>query len=130
MNVRFYHCDICGKVIAVLNDTGSPTVCCGWIMQKLEPNRSDGAAEKHVPVFSVSGDAVLVRIGSAPHPMADSHSITWIALRTAQGLRFRQLHPGDRPEAVFRLDPGDRAEAVYALCNLHGLWSSEKERDI
>ena len=35
MNLRFYHCDICGKVITILSDTGIPTNCCGQVMQEL-----------------------------------------------------------------------------------------------
>lgn len=129
MNLRFYHCDICGKTIAVLSDTEIPTDCCGQTMHELAANRTDGAAEKHVPVFSTMGNTVLVRVGSAPHPMMDNHSITWIALSTVHGFQFRELHPGDRPEVSFFLHPKDHAVAAYAFCNLHGLWCSEKEND-
>lgn len=130
MNLRFYYCDICGKVITILSDTGIPTDCCGQAMRELIPNRTDGVAEKHVPVFSIVGNTFLVRIGSAPHPMTGSHSITWIGLRTTHGFQFEELHPGDSPENNFSLSPGDRVEAVYAFCNLHGLWCSDKEADV
>ena len=130
MNLRFYHCDICGKVIAVLSNAGIPTDCCGQVMQELVPNRTDGAAEKHVPVFTRTGNTVLVQIGSNPHPMTDSHSITWIGLRSTYGFRFRELHPGDSPVASFSLPSEDHVEAVYAYCNLHGLWYSDQEADV
>lgn len=127
MDLHFYHCEICGKVLVVLSGAGVPTSCCGQDMKELVPNRTDGAVEKHVPVFSTDGSTVSVQVGSTLHPMMDNHSITWIGLRTAHGFQFRELHPGDSPEASFVLSPGDHAEAVYAFCNLHGLWCSESD---
>lgn len=129
MNLHFYFCDICGKIIVDLTDNGIPTECCGQAMEELVPNRTDGAVEKHVPVFSTRGNTVTVRIGSAPHPMIASHSIEWVGLRTSNSFLFRELHPGDLPEVIFTLESGDAAEAAYAYCNLHGLWYSETESD-
>lgn len=129
MNLHFYHCDVCGKVVTVLSETGIPTVCCGRAMTELLPCQTDVASEKHVPVYFTEGNAVMVRIGGVPHPMTGSHSIVWIGLRTARGFQFRELNPGDRPEASFLLCPGDRAEAVYSFCTLHGLWCSDREAD-
>lgn len=129
MNLRFFHCSICGKVIAILSDTGIPTHCCGRAMRELVPNRTDGAVEKHVPVLSVTGNAVSVQVGGEPHPMTGSHSITWIGLRTSKGFQFRELHPGDSPAAGFSLPAGDPVKAGYAYCNLHGLWCSDWEAD-
>lgn len=127
MKLHLYHCDICGKLIAVLPGTEVPTYCCGQPMEELIPNNTDGAYEKHVPVFMKDGSTVPVRVGSLPHPMTDSHYITWIGLRTASGFQFRELHPGDKPDTVFYIHPGDRVEAVYSFCNLHGLWYSDRE---
>ena len=129
MTLHFYHCDICGKNIAVLSEADIPTSCCGQTMKELVPNQTDGAFEKHVPVFRKIGHTVTVRVGSVPHPMTEEHSITWIGLRTSGGFQFRELHPGDSPEAVFLIENEDQAEAVYAYCNLHGFWISEKESE-
>ena len=129
MNLKFYHCDICGKVITILSDTGIPTDCCGQVMKELVLNRTDGSDEKHVPVFTKNGNTVLVQIGSNLHPMTDSHSITWIGLRSTYGFQFKELHPGDKPVASFFLLAGDHIEAVYAYCNLHGLWFSDHEAE-
>lgn len=125
MNLQFYRCDICEKVITVLFDTGIPTDCCGQPMEELVPNRTDGAAEKHVPVIHKEEDTVFVKVGSEPHPMLNNHSILWIGLRTAQGFQFKKLNPGDLPEAAFSICAGDRAEAAYAFCDIHGLWCAE-----
>lgn len=127
MKLYFYHCDVCGKLIAVLSQSDIPTDCCGQEMRELVPNRTDASAEKHVPVFTLAGNTVLVRVGSAPHPMLESHSIKWIGLETGNGFRLRELHPGDTPEAVFVLYPEDGVKAAYAYCDLHGLWCAEKE---
>lgn len=126
MKLRFYYCTVCGKVITVLDGEDIPTFCCGRPMDEIVPNREDMSTEKHVPVFSAISNTVMVRVGSIPHPMTDSHSITWIGLRTTSGFQFKKLQPGDNPEAGFFLNPDERAEAAYAYCNLHGLWCSEK----
>ena len=130
MNLRFYHCSICGKVITILSDNEIPTICCNQDMEEIVPNRADGAAEKHVPVFTRTGNTVLVKIGSNPHPMTDSHRITWIGLRSTYGFQFKELHPNGEPAAIFSLLPEDHVEAVYAYCNLHGLWYSDQEADV
>lgn len=122
MNLHFYHCDVCGKTITVLSDSGTATVCCGRPMRELIANRTDGAAEKHVPAVALDGHTVSAHVGSLPHPMQAEHSIMWIGLQTDFGFHFRELHPGDLPRAAFALLPGERAMAVYAYCNLHGLW--------
>lgn len=127
MNLHFYRCEVCGKVIAIFSDKGVPTICCGRTMKELIPNKTDGASEKHVPVFHVDGAKVFVRIGSQPHPMESSHSITWIGLSTDKGFQFKELHPGDCPEATFIITDDEHVNGVYALCNLHGLWCNEKE---
>ncbi len=129
MDLHFYRCDVCGKIIAIFSGNGIPTICCGREMRELIPNRTDAAIEKHVPVISAAGDRVTVRIGSAPHPMTGEHGICWIGLRTTGGFAFRELRPGDCPEAIFSLSPGEHVEAAYAYCNLHGLWCSEKEAE-
>lgn len=126
MNLRFYQCEICGKVIAILSNTGTPTVCCGRNMQELIPNRTDGSFEKHVPVYRPDGNTIWVRIGSEPHPMTDAHSISWVGLQTDQGFQFKELLPGDAPRACFSICPEDRAGTVFALCSVHGLWSSDE----
>lgn len=127
MKLRFYQCSVCGKLITVLSGPDIPTECCGGEMRELIPNRADASLEKHVPVVTVSGNTVTVRVGSAPHPMLESHSIKWIGLETGRGFRFKELKPGEEPAAVFLLDPGESAGAVYAFCDLHGLWCTEKE---
>jgi superoxide reductase len=125
MNQEFYRCEHCGNIIAFVENKGVPVMCCGQKMTKLVPGTSDGAAEKHVPVISVDGSHVTVRVGSVAHPMVEEHFITWISLQTKQGNQRKALQPGQEPKAEFMLCEGDCVEAAYAYCNLHGLWKAE-----
>ncbi len=122
--MKFFKCEICGKIVAMVKDTGIETVCCGEPMHELVPGATDGAAEKHVPVYTVSGDSVTVKVGSVAHPMEASHLIEWIAVETENGNQRRELKPGDKPEATFALVPFDKIKNVYGFCNLHGLWKA------
>lgn len=94
-------------------------------LEPLDPNTTDGAKEKHVPVATVDGSMVKVEVGSVEHPMTPEHYIQAIALQSARGFQVVQLTPDDKPRAVFALAEGEVPEAVYAYCNLHGLWKAE-----
>ncbi len=124
MEMRFYRCAICGKIIAVVKGTPVPTVCCGEKMQEIIPGTTDAAVEKHVPVYSVDGGKVTVKVGSVTHPMTPEHYIEWISLKTTAGNQRKALNPGDAPEAVFSIAEDDKVEEVFAYCNLHSLWKA------
>ena len=53
--MKFYRCDVCGKIVAMVKETAVSTICCGKPMRELVPGTTDGAAEKHVPVYKVEG---------------------------------------------------------------------------
>lgn len=125
MEMKFYRCRICGKIVAMVNETPVPTICCGEAMQLLVPGTTDAAQEKHVPVVKKEGNKVTVTVGSVEHPMAEEHYIQWIALQTKNGNQRKILKPGDRPEAVFALMDDDEIVAVYEYCNLHSLWAAK-----
>ena len=121
---KFYICKHCGNLVAMVKESGVPLICCGEEMHQLIPGTTDGAAEKHVPVYTVEGSRVTVKVGSVEHPMLPEHSIQWIWLQTKLGGQLANLQPAAKPEAVFTLAEGDEAEAVYEYCNLHGLWKA------
>ena len=125
MELKFYRCKICGKIIAIVKDTGVPTICCGEEMEQIIPGTTDASVEKHVPVITVNGNEVEVKVGSVDHPMTAEHYIEWIALSTKQGNQRKCLKPGDAPVAKFALVAGDEVVKAYAYCNLHSLWSSK-----
>ena len=122
--MKFYKCEICGKIVAMVKETPVETMCCGQAMRELVPGTTDGAVEKHVPVYTVEGNTVKVKVGSVEHPMTDAHHIEWIAIETENGNQRKELKPGDKPEATFALVPRDKIKNVYEYCNLQGLWKT------
>lgn len=105
MEQKFYRCSHCGKIIAVVKETGVPVICCGEKMQEIVPNTVDAAQEKHVPVIEVKENLVTVKVGSVTHPMLDEHYIEWISLETKEGNQRKELKPGADPVAVLHWLP-------------------------
>ncbi|WP_147614995.1 desulfoferrodoxin family protein [Treponema pectinovorum] len=126
MEIKFFKCKKCGKVIALLNSANTPSVCCGEEMSLLKAGATDGAVEKHVPVASVSGNKVEVTVGSVLHPMEEIHFIEWIGIVDSEGFRVKTLKAGEAPKASFTVGNPEENFEVYAYCNLHGLWSAKK----
>lgn len=125
MDQKFYRCEHCGNIITKLEDSGVPVVCCGQKMTELVPGITDGAAEKHVPVYELmEGGRVMVKVGSVEHPMTAEHYIQWIFLQTKKGYQWKKLQPGEKPEAGFALCEGDEVVVVFEYCNIHGLWKA------
>ena len=124
MEQKFYICEHCGNIIAVVKASGVPVMCCGSKMKEIVPGTVDASLEKHVPVFEVKDNKVYVTVGAVEHPMAEEHYIEWISLQTSAGNQRKVLKPGDEPKACFALCEGETVEAVYAYCNLHSLWKA------
>ncbi len=122
MKQKFLVCKHCGKMIAMVKESGAPTLCCGEEMVALIPGAVDAAKEKHVPVVTVEGNLVHVKVGEVTHPMTPEHLIEWISIETKYGNQRHELSASDAPEATFALTEGDEVKAAYAFCNLHGLW--------
>ena len=124
MEMKFYICEHCGNMVAMVKDSGVPVMCCGQKMKEIVPGTTDAAVEKHVPVWEVRDNKVLVTVGAAEHPMLPEHYIEWIAVHTRQGNQRKTLQPGEAPRACFALCEGDEVLAVYAYCNHHSLWKA------
>lgn len=124
MEMKFYRCELCRQIIAIVKGTASPLVCCGQKMKELIANTTEAATEKHIPVIEQNGNKVIVTVGSKEHPMLAEHYIEWIALQSEQGNQRKKLNAGDKPQACFTLCDGDKVKYVYAFCNLHGLWKA------
>ena len=125
MNLKFFRCKICGKIITILKDSGTPTICCGEPMSEIIAGTTDAAVEKHVPVVTINGSTASVAVGSVTHPMEEKHYIEWIVLETEKGYQLKNLKPGDAPKADFILADGDKFVKAFAYCNLHSLWASD-----
>ena len=124
MEQKFYICEHCGNIIAMVKNTGVPVMCCGQKMTEIIPGTTDAAVEKHVPVYEIRDNIVSVTVGAAEHPMLPEHYIEWISLQTKAGNQRKVLQPGNAPKACFAICEGDEVEAVYAYCNLHSLWKA------
>ena len=116
-----YQCGKCGTIVGVMRVGSGVLTCCGESMNKLVENTSEGAKEKHIPVFADG----KIQVGSVAHPMEADHYIEWIEASDENfnwyGVEF--LEPGQSPEAKF----GEgRANTSRAYCNKHGLWKGKK----
>ncbi len=119
---EIYKCLECGNIVEILHGNGAPLVCCGQKMKLFVENTTDAAKEKHVPVIEKIDGGFLVKVGSIAHPMEEKHYIEWIEIQADNRVYKKYLNPGDKPQAVFKID----AENVVAreYCNLHGLWKT------
>ena len=124
---KFYICKHCGNMIGMIKSSGVNVVCCGDPMTELQPNTVEASQEKHLPVVTIEGNIVKVKVGSVEHPMTEEHHIAWIYLETEQGGQRKKLAVGSKPEAEFALAGGDKVVGVYEYCNLHGLWLTKVE---
>lgn len=125
MEQRFYKCSHCGKIVAIVKETGVPVICCGQKMNEIIAGSVDAAKEKHVPVFEIKDNKVIVTVGEVAHPMSEEHSIEWVSIKTKQGNQRKVLSAGSKPQVTFALCEDDELVTVYAYCNLHGLWKAE-----
>lgn len=124
METIFYICPHCGNIITKLNDSGVNVHCCGQPMQKITPNTTDAATEKHLPIIKQSGTKITLKVGEIDHPMTDEHHISWIYLITNQNHYLKHLKPTSSPLATFDLLPNEKPLTAYSYCNLHGLWQT------
>ena len=123
--LRLYKCKHCGNIVIMAYDGGGQMSCCGEPMELIEANTVDAAQEKHVPVATVEGNTVTVKVGSVEHPMTEVHYIGSIMLECTGSLQTRFLKYTDKPEATFAIAEGEKPVAVYEYCTLHGLWEAE-----
>ncbi|MCL2052935.1 MAG: desulfoferrodoxin [Oscillospiraceae bacterium] len=121
---KFFICKHCKNLVGLIDDKGVPLVCCGEKMSELIANTEEASTEKHLPIVTVSGDKVNVKIGSAAHPMEEAHHIAFVYTETELGGQRKCLKTGEAPELNFSF-VNDKPVAVYAYCNLHGLWKTE-----
>lgn len=53
MEQKFYICEPCGNLVAMVKNAGVPVVCCGQKMTEIVPGTTDAALEKHIPTYQV-----------------------------------------------------------------------------
>ncbi len=118
MTNKIFKCEVCGNIVELLHSGNGQLVCCNQPMKLLEENTTDGAVEKHVPVFENN----RVKVGSVEHPMEDAHFIEWIEATDGKEISRVFLKSGQKPVAEFSFEP----VSARAYCNLHGLWKSKE----
>ncbi|MCI8308761.1 MAG: hypothetical protein HFJ45_00785 [Clostridia bacterium] len=117
-------CKKCGAIVKVIEDckcNGCGIKCCDEEMEVLTPNSVDAAVEKHVPVYEIKGDKVVVKVN---HVMEDEHYIEWVSFVHDNKECTKYLKPGEVAEVEFKYVPGSK---LYAYCNKHGLWKKDVE---
>ena len=122
--VKFYRCPVCGNIIEVINGDVSRVKCCNQPLVLLNANTEDAALEKHVPVYEIDNNEIIVKVGETIHPMEEKHYITFITLVTDNNVIRYDLKPSDEPIVRF---PYVKDATIYEYCNLHGLWKKEVE---
>ncbi len=72
--MKFYKNKETGEVINSVSDISDEKYML------LNANTTDGAVEKHVPIYSINDGKIFVRVGEQSHPMSEEHYIMWIAI--------------------------------------------------
>jgi superoxide reductase len=75
--------------------------------------------------LKINKNNVLVKIGSAPHPMTEAHHIEWVYLLTEKGGQRKCLIVDGDPSVSFSQTDDDKVVSAFAYCNLHGLWKTD-----
>ena len=117
-------CLKCGATIKVLTDCSCQDcgiICCGTEMKGLKPNSTDGAVEKHKPVYTLEGNKLNVTV---PHVMDEDHYIEWVCLIRESQEEYVYFKPGDNCTITFEHVTTGK---IYAYCNKHGLWETTIE---
>ena len=58
MEQRFFICEVCGNMVAMVKDMGIPIVCCDQDMTELIPGTTDASVEAR-PVYTVEEISLL-----------------------------------------------------------------------
>lgn len=119
--VNYFKCPICGNIIEVVNGDIKRVKCCGKELELLVANTIDASLEKHVPIYEIDNNEIIVKVGEVIHPMEEKHYIMWISLVTDDKIIRVNLKPGDEP--IIKL-PYVKGSIIYEYCNLHGLWKN------
>jgi superoxide reductase len=118
-----YKCEVCGNITKVVHNSGGLLVCCGKPMILQQEKTTDQGKEKHVPVIEKSVSGIMVKVGSVPHPMEETHYLEWVDVRTGENVYVRSFKPGEKPETEFCI--ADTNVKARAYCNVHGLWTNK-----
>lgn len=125
MEMNFYVCKKCGNIVGFIDKSSDNMTCCGELLEKIDVNKEGADLEKHVPVYRMEANKVIVNIGEKEHPMTKEHHIKWVFLKSRLGNQRKELDIYQDPTVTFSVVAGDEVEKVYAFCNIHGLFVSK-----
>ena len=117
----FKRCNNCGALVEVLEDCNCidcGIMCCGEEMKIVKANSVDAAVEKHVPIYEVGDQEMVVSVN---HVMEEEHYIEWIIVQTNDSIYKKKFVPGDIPSIKI---PYSEQAILYSYCNKHGLWKN------
>lgn len=112
-------CCKCGKVVNVMACNDRDIMCCNETMLDINSNITECAIEKHLPVYKIVGDKILVEVN---HVMEDDHYIYFISLVKDNLEITKFLRNESKAEVEF---PYLEGATLYAYCNKHGLWKCD-----
>ena len=120
--MKIFKCNMCGNVLEAINDKCDNVTCCNTEMKELKAFEVEGAKEKHIPVYNLEDNKLMVSVGEVLHPMDEDHYIEFITYESGNNVYRVNLKPGDEPKCSF---PYLGEGTLYAYCNKHGLWKSD-----
>ncbi len=127
--LKLYKCNICGNIVEIINPGNGTLTCCSLPMELLKEQTNDNQSqEKHVPIVTLEGENKTIRVGSIEHPMEKDHYIVFIEAISPDKkyLKRKYLSPGDKPQMEIKECCHYDKFKARELCNIHGLWVSEK----
>lgn len=117
MKLKFYYCSSCGKIVSLVKDSGTPTLCCGKPVQELVPSVTDKKSENHVPIIKVMGNTISVTVGSKIKGVEAENYIEWVLLQSGRSVQKKWLGPGSFPNVDFAVMTGEKVEVSYDCCD-------------
>ena len=125
MKTKYYRCNVCGKIVAVVNDTKGELTCCNKPMEEITKKEVDDKLlnDKHIPTYKRTKNKVVVQVGSELHPSSKEHHIEWVSLITNKGFQVKTVDRDESPVVTFRVDEDEQIEEITSYCNIHSLYT-------
>ena len=115
-------CELCGKVIMILEKGGKRTICCDQLMVRLPEQGNENKKGGHVLTVEEIPGGIRVKASGIGNPMKNNHALGWIEATDGKTVSIQRLSPGEAPEAEFPFTGSDVKVSVY--CPQHGIWSN------
>lgn len=137
MNLDLFYCQHCGKIIAIVKNSNSPTICCSNQMKQLHSTLSENLLEHDsksfnetinhtVPIIKIKGRTISVTLGSKlsnNKKISPSHQLDWILIQSGI-LNNTQKNPAFSQVSIpqnlsnefdFAVMSGERFDAEFSL---------------